>query len=128
MSIVLILHSLWRWVVLLLAVAAIIKGFMGWFGQQRWQALDDRLGLFYTIAYDIQFLLGLILLIGLAVMSGLGRIGMEHALVMFIGAAVVHITRSRAKKAATDTAKHQTTAVGFLVSLLLVIVGIIRVS
>jgi hypothetical protein len=53
---------------------------------------------------------------------------MEHALVMFIGAAVVHITRSRAKKAATDTAKHQTTAVGFLVSLLLVIVGIIRVS
>ena len=128
MSIILMLHSLWRWVVLILAIAAIIKGFVGWFGQQRWQALDDRLGLFYTTAYDIQFLLGLILLVGLAVMSGLGRIGMEHAVVMFIGAAVVHITRSRAKKASTDTAKHQTVAIGYLISLLLVIAGIARVS
>ena len=54
-------HTVWRWVMLAVALVTVVKALIGWLGKQPWSKLDDRLGMFFTIAVDIQFLLGLIL-------------------------------------------------------------------
>src|SRR5512135_1128646 len=121
MPAILMLHSIWRWVVLLAAAAAIIKALVGWFGRQEWALWDDRLGMLYTLAIDIQVLLGLILYI----VEQRWRLpdpffAYIHPLVMIIALAVAHIGRSRTRKAAPagyaeaqldfDVRRHRTAA------------------
>ena len=128
MQIIFTLHSLWRWVVLLAALAAVIKALLGWFGKGDWTDLDNRLGLFFTVAFDIQFLLGLIVYIGIftgvqAYGGSIGRLSGEHVAPMFIALIIAHIARSRARKAEATVSKHRTAAIGFAISLILVVVG-----
>jgi hypothetical protein len=131
MQIIFTLHSLWRWVVLLAALAVIIKALLGWFGRQPWTDLDNRLGLFFTVAFDIQVLLGLIVYIGTFTGAhvqrwyggSIGRLTGEHVALMFIALVIAHLTRSRARKAEAAVSKHQTAAIGFVISLILVVVG-----
>jgi len=54
---VLALHSWLRWVVLLLGIAALVRSF----GAARGGASRDAMGLLFTIALDIQLLVGLTL-------------------------------------------------------------------
>ena len=54
-------HSIFRWVVLLVAVGAIVLAVMSSMGSRPWDGTSDRLSLFFTIAMDIQFLIGAIL-------------------------------------------------------------------
>lgn len=137
MDVIFWLHSWWRWVVLIAAVAAIVKAFIGWFGRQKWQDLDDRLGLLYPVTFDMQFLLGLVVYIGSFTSAhivrwyrltdgsvSIMRLSMEHVLVMIIALVIVHVARSRARKAPEAIVKHRTTAIGFAISLILVIVSL----
>ncbi len=128
MQIIFTLHSLWRWVVLLAALAAIIKALLGWFGKGDWTNLDNRLGLVFTVAFDIQLLLGLIVYIGIftgahAYGGSIGRLSGEHVALMFVALVIAHIARSRARKAEAAVSKHRTAAIGFVISLILVVVG-----
>jgi len=132
MQIIFVLHSLWRWVVLLLALAAILQALLGWLRQQPWTNLDNRLGLAFTTAFDIQVVLGLIVYLGALTGShiqrwytdGPGQTFTDHILLMLVALAIAHIARSRAKKAETALSKHRTTAIGFILALLLVVVSI----
>jgi hypothetical protein len=129
MEYIVVLHSLWRWVVLILMGLAILKALLGWFGKQPWQNLDDRIGLFFTSALDLQVLLGIILYIGVLVgayfpKTSIIRVSFEHVLMMFIALAIVHVIRSRAKKTEGDLAKHRLTAIGYIIALVIVIVAI----
>jgi hypothetical protein len=67
LGITLTLHSLWRWVVLIVAIAVIVKYAAGWLGKRPWTDLDARLGNGYAWAMTIQFVLGLVLLVTYAV-------------------------------------------------------------
>jgi hypothetical protein len=58
---VLALHSWLRWVVLLLGILAVVRGIAGASGRRRWTPADERAGLFFTIALDVQLLIGLLL-------------------------------------------------------------------
>jgi hypothetical protein len=132
MEYIVVLHSLWRWVVLILMGLAILKALLGWFGKQPWQNLDNRIGLFFTSALDLQVLLGIILYIGVLVGvylprwygASLARVSFEHALIMFIALAIVHVVRSRAKKTEGDLAKHRLTAIGYIIALIIIVVSI----
>jgi hypothetical protein len=129
MEYIVVLHSLWRWVVLILMGLAILKALLGWFGKQPWQNLDNRIGLFFTSALDLQVLLGIILYIGVLVgayfpKTSIIRVSFEHVLMMFIALAIVHVIRSRAKKTEGDLAKHRLTAIGYIIALVIVIVAI----
>lgn len=131
MQIIFTLHSLWRWVVLLAALAVVIKALLGWFGKGDWTNLDDRLGLVFTVTFDIQLLLGLIVYIGIFTGAhgqrwydgSIGRLSGEHVALMFVALVIAHIARSRARKAETAVSKHRTAAIGFVISLILVVVG-----
>ena len=54
------LHSYFRWVVLVVGIAAIAISLMVSMGKRPWDLVADRLALFFAIAMDIQFLIGVV--------------------------------------------------------------------
>jgi hypothetical protein len=133
------LHMIWRWVLLVVALVTLVKALMGWLGKQPWTQLDDRLGMFFTLAVDIQFLLGIILWFvgpwritnaGALMGNSLGRfMVIEHPLFLLIALALAHIGRSRSRKAATDVGKHKTAFIFYLLSFLfIVLIFILRTT
>jgi len=133
MPVVLMLHSIWRWVVLVAAVAALVKAFSGWLGKRPYDSLDRRLGMFYTIAIDIQVLLGLILWFGerrFATITGAGTaggqslfFGIEHPLLMLLALGLAHMGYSRSRKAVGGNPQ-RTAALFYLGSLIVIIAAI----
>ena len=111
------LHNLMRWVVLILAIVAIVRVFMGWFQNRAWTDRDRKIGTYYTIALDIQFLLGLILYIFLSPLTraffsnlsaGMANpdarfFGFEHVFYMFIAIALAHMGTAFARRADTNS-------------------------
>jgi hypothetical protein len=133
------IHMVWRWVLLAAALLAVGKALIGWLGKQPWGKWDDRLGMFYTISVDVQFLLGLILWFvgpfkitdaGSLMSSQLARFYViEHPLIMLIALALAHIGRSRSRKAEPDVNKHRTAFIFYLLSFLFILlIFILRVS
>ena len=93
-------HSGWRWIVILVAIVAIIKMLIGWFGKTKWTNLDQRLGMIFPIALDIQVLLGIVLWI--MQQRWLGNdptASWEHPVTMLIGVAVAHSRGPGSRKA-----------------------------
>ncbi len=132
MSILFLLHSIWRWVILLVAVVAVGKAILGWATNQRWQNTDNLLGMAYTTAFDIQLLLGLIVYGG--AFAGLHtvrwytgsvmRLSMEHVLVMIVALVVAHVGWRAVKKDTEDSKKFRAAALWFGVSFLLILAAI----
>ena len=137
-SFVLAIHDILRWLILIFGVIAIIRAYVGWFGNKEWTDVDDWLGLGFTISLDVQFLLGLLLYFFLspittnafanfsAAMSDSGTrfFLIEHSLMMLVAVILAHIGRSRAKKADTDVGKHRTSAIFYTLALLLILAAI----
>ena len=51
---ILAVHNILRWVVLVLLIVSLVRAYWGWFGKREWEALDTRIGRFYSISLDIQ--------------------------------------------------------------------------
>ena len=62
-------HGLIRWVLLVLAVVVVARYAIGWLGKRSFTPLDKQLGSIFAIALTVQFVLGLINLLGLASMG-----------------------------------------------------------
>ena len=54
-------HSGWRWIVLILLLAAVVKMHVGWKKKKSFVEGDRKLALFTMIAFHLQFLFGWIL-------------------------------------------------------------------
>jgi hypothetical protein len=132
-------HMVWRWVMLAVALVTVVKALIGWLGKQPWTKLDDKLGLFFTIAVDIQFLLGLILWFagpfkitnaGALMSSPLARFYLvEHPLLMLVALVLAHIGRNRSREAEPDVQKHKTAFIFYLLSFLFILlIFILRIS
>lgn len=136
-DVILALHSIMRWIVIIVALVAIARAFVGWFGRKEWTALDNRAGLFFTAAFDLQLLLGL----GLIAFSPLLRTAFadfgaamgepvlrywlaEHISVMIVALALAHVGRARSRRAAESVAKHRAAAVWFGIAVLAVLVTV----
>jgi hypothetical protein len=130
-QILLYAHNYLRWIVLALALWALIRAYRGWLGGVPWTEVDRRSGLFFSIAYDIQLLNGLVLtFISPIVRSALSdfrfamgvrefrSILVEHIPLMIVGVVLVHVTSSVVKKATEDVVKHKRAAIGYSVALL----------
>jgi hypothetical protein len=131
MEFVLQLHAIWRWVLLIAAIIVLVKALIGWLGKRPFTKLDDQLGMAFTMIVDIQVLLGLILWLfhqpGLQNLSqamgnaALRFIVLEHPILALIALAFAHIGRSRSKKLTDATAKHRTSFVFYLLSLVFIV-------
>ena len=137
-TIVLTLHSLLRWVVLILAVVTVVRAFSGWLGKKEWAALDNRLGSFFSSSMDLQLLLGLILYILLSPItrSALQNFGAamsdavlrfwatEHVFSMVAAVVLAHVGRALSKRATPDTSKHRRAAIWFALATLAILIAI----
>lgn len=137
-SFLLPIHSVWRWAVVLAALAATGYAFYGWLTRKEWTRLADRLGLVFTIVLDIQVLIGLILYffaspITTAALRNLsGALQnpqtsfflVEHSIFMLVGLAIAHIGRSVSRKAGGGPARYRAAAVLFGLSILVILTAI----
>jgi hypothetical protein len=137
-TIFLSLHNLARWLVIVFAVLAVVRGFSGWLRQKAWTVSDNRAGLLYTSLLDLQLLIGLILYfflspttrIALQNFGGAMRdtalryFAVEHFATMLLALIVAHAGRALSKKAQSDAARHRQAAIWYTISFLLVLVSI----
>ena len=122
MAILLIIHGEMRWLILILAVVVVAKFLVGWLRKQDYQRLDRSLLMGYTIALDINLLLGLILLI---FGGGLNSQRLEHATTMILAVIAAHLA-GRWRPAAESPIKYRNQMLLVLLSVALVLMGVIR--
>jgi len=136
------LHSIIRWVVLLLLVIAIVNSLVA--GKRPFNRSDARTGSILVIFADVMLLLGLALYFFNTV--GLGYHGfdhssftevmkdkehpvvrffaVEHIAGMIIAIIFLHIGKTQGKKAISERAKHRRTLVFYLLALLIIVISI----
>ena len=131
-------HNMFRWLVLLTIVLAVVFAFSGWLKKHDWNKKDNLTGLLLTIFIDIQFLVGIILYAFLSPLTkaafndfgaamknaDLRFYAVEHISLMIIALILVHIGRAKSKKATAPWKKHRAAAIFYGISLLLILAAI----
>ena len=123
MDFLLTLHGEIRWLVALVAAAAIVKYALGLLQNQAYRPVDRGLMAAFTGSLDLNFLLGVILLFGLG--GGLPMHRIEHAVTMLLAVIAAH--SSAAWRKSDDAAKKfRNNLIVIVAAFSLVIVGVIR--
>ena len=128
------LHSVIRWVVLLLLLIAIFNSLVA--GTRPFIRSDARTGSILVISADIMLLIGFALWFagpwGYKQIERLGWSGVmkddsvrffaiEHMAGMLIAIILLHIGKAQGRKAISDSAKHRRTLVFYLIALLVIL-------
>lgn len=132
-TILLDLHSILRWVIIVLMVTAIVRS---WNSNKPFSTTDGKIGLFLLISAHTTLVIGLYLWIfgpwGLANIRNLGFGGVmkdkayrfyavEHLFGMLVAIALITIARGAAKKNIPDAAKHKRVFWLLLVALVIIL-------
>lgn len=131
-------HSLNRWLVLGLLLAATVRGVRGWLASAEWRGGDERTGRLLTAAVDVQLLLGLVLYAGVSPYTAAGFADLatamtdrvlrfwtvEHGPTMLAAVVLVHVGRVLVRRAPAARARHRRAAVCFGLATLLVLAAI----
>ena len=125
MGFVLTLHSIVRWLVVIVAVIAVVRYALVIAGRAQPSGMDRGLMSGYTGLLDLNVLLGLILIIGLGEWE---TAQIEHAVTNIIGVAVAHIFAQRARKMEDVKLKARTSLLGVVISLVIIVVGVALVG
>lgn len=123
MTFVLTVHSILRWATILVAVAALIKFGIGWFGKKPYDTTANRLRVAFSSLMDVQLLLGVIYLI-VAGMMGYGwpAYRLEHLGIMVVAVVLAHLTNLGKDKG--DGVRNRNGFLFVLASLLVIIIGV----
>lgn len=120
---ILMAHSGWRYIVLILLIFTLAKMLGGWLRQSSWTDFDTRLLLAMRTVIYFQVILGVILYILLQMWSHLPFTG-EHVLVALLSVGGIEFAAARAKKAADDTAKFRFAFIGLAVAFVLIYIAL----
>jgi hypothetical protein len=136
MYFLLLLHSILRWVILVLLVFAIVKSYSGMTAGRSFAEGDRKAGLFLMIAAHTTLLLGLVLWffgqfgLSFALDNGMGVVMknsvmrywvVEHFVGMLIAIVLITIGRGVAKKSIPDAVKFKRAFWLFLVALIIIL-------
>lgn len=138
-SVLVHLHSIGRWIILLLLLFAIFNSLVA--GNRPWIRSDARAGTILTSFADLMFLIGLSLwYFGPRGYKDIERLGMseimkpenavarffavEHIIMMLIAVILIHIGKAQGKKAISDKAKHKRTLLFYLIALIIILISI----
>lgn len=132
-SFLLILHSLNRFVLLLLLLVVLYRTLTGWLAKSDFSKTDDKLSLFLFISTHTQLLLGLILYFvspvvifsGASMKDSAARYWLvEHLTGMLIAIILITIGRISMKKLSSGQAKHKRMFVLNAVALIVILMMI----
>jgi uncharacterized BrkB/YihY/UPF0761 family membrane protein len=135
-QVIISLHNIARWIVIIAAVYALFRAYRGWFGKRAWTETDRKAGLYFSIAFDVQFLLGLILTVVSPLVRSIIssfqnamtidelRLIVEHIPLMLVALILVHVTSILAKRAGDDVTKHRRAAIGYTLVFIVMILAI----
>lgn len=116
MQLLVALHSLNRFVLLILLLVVIGKSLMGWLNKSPFEKTDDKLSLYLFISTHTQLLLGLVLyFFGSAVVFSAHSMKdavprywlVEHSSGMLLAIILITLGRILSKKLTDSTAKHK---------------------
>ena len=132
------LHSVGRWIVLLLLLFAIFNSLIA--GNRPFIKSDNRLGLLLTIFADLMLVIGLYLYFAgprgykmFSIPGGMGAVmkdatarfyAVEHMAGMIIAIILIHIGKVQGRKPMTDKAKHRRTMIFYFLALLIILISV----
>ena len=126
-------HSGWRWVVLILMIAAIVKLYMGWKKKSEYTKGDKKLAMFAMIAFHLLWTFGMVLYFispkvqfveGFTKITMLRFYTLEHIVTMTIAFVLITIGHSKGKKAEDDTKKFKTQFVFYTIAFIIILASI----
>jgi len=125
MSILLMIHSILRWVIVIVAAVAIVKFTLGWLRGGAFKGMDRGLLAGFSGLIDLQATLGIIFLVwdGLA-NTGFPMHRIEHGVMMIVAAFAGHFS-SRWKNAA-DSLRFRNSLFLVVGVLVIIFVGVAR--
>src|SRR5512138_1888884 len=135
--VLIVLHSWIRWAVIIIGLTAVFRAIAARSSGRAWNATDNAAGRFYTIALDLQVLIGLVLYVFASPIVAAARQNMavsmandttrfwlvEHPVAMILALALAHVGRARMRRATADRVRFSRIAVFHGLSVLLVIIG-----
>jgi hypothetical protein len=136
MGILLHLHSILRWIILLLILLVIINSLIGFTKNKLFTLSDNKLSLYLLIASHTMLLIGLVQYIfgskGIMLIKNFGMktvmstaplrfFAVEHAFTMILAILLIHLGRAKMKKANNDTSKHKLLFWYTLIALILIV-------
>jgi hypothetical protein len=121
------IHGHWRWILLAVALVAGVKYLIGLVTNGKVGLLDKQLALGFAIAMTIQFVLGVVNLIGkFANGQFLPALHMEHLAYGLIATGLSHAIPMR-KETRPDAARFRSGLIFIVISLVLIVFSVIRV-
>ena len=130
------LHSGFRYVVLVLIVAAALGALIGLISKKPYSEGNRKLNLFALISAHTQLLIGIVLYFvspfvkfnSTTMKDPITRFfTVEHWVMMVIAIVLITVGHSKSKKAATPEAKHKAIFVFYLLALIIISAGIILI-
>lgn len=135
---ILTFHNLLRWVLVISGVLLLVRSAIGLSKKQDWKKNVVNGIRWYTIAFDLELLAGLVLYFGYSPLTqalfqnfqmaiqipAMRFFGFIHITLMIIALALAHIGRSRVKKALTAVRKYQQTLLWFGISFGVLLLGV----
>ncbi len=125
MQILLMIHSILRWLIVIAAVIVSVKFALGWLRGGAFQKMDRGLVSGFSGLIDLQVTLGIIFLIwnGLAG-AGFPMFRIEHAVTMIVAAVVAHLPARW--KNADDKTRFRNSLFIVLDTLIIIFIGVVR--
>ncbi len=130
------LHSILRWVILLLCLIVLVRSFLGMQQKNQFTPLDNKLSLYLLISCHIMLVLGLLQYflgangfhlfatnpVGVVMKTkALRFFAIEHTIVNILGIAIITMGRIASKKTPLDSQKHRKLFIFTLIGLLLIV-------
>ena len=133
MNILLLLHSITRYLVLIGLLGVILNSLVGMIQNKPFGKMEDKSSLWLFIFTHTQLLIGLILYFispvvifsGASMKDSIARYWLvEHSFMMLVAIVLITLARITMKKLATDAAKHKRLFIFNALALLIIVVSI----
>ena len=130
MQLLVVLHSLNRFVLLVLLLIVLYRSLVGWLNKSPFEKTDDKASLFLFISTHTQLLLGLVLYLvspvvvfsAASMKDSVARYWLvEHVTGMLIAVVLISLSRILSKKLSDSTAKHKRTFIYNIIAFIFII-------
>ena len=117
---ILLAHSIWRWVVIIVIIFVTLRALIGWLAKQNWTKFDAELVRYARFIMYVQVVLGVTLyILSQKWAVGFSFIG-SHIIPALLAVGAVEFGAARSRKAEGSQKKFMFAFIGFVIAIVLV--------